>query len=146
MAYDFPLPDIERARTIIDALGAMVVGEPCPACSGHGSRMRPDMCTATGRLVDCQVCAGFGVVGGVTQAQGEAIAALFEGDKALFELLDERPGHWAIAGSGPGRYTDSCGREWHWKLRQARNTCERFFERFEEDARRHPRRSTEGSR
>ena len=31
MACDFPLPDIERARTIIDALGAMVVGEPCPS-------------------------------------------------------------------------------------------------------------------
>ena len=36
MAHDFPLPDIGRARTIIDALGAMVVGEPCPACSGQG--------------------------------------------------------------------------------------------------------------
>ena len=68
------------------------------------------------------------------QAQGEAIAALFEGNKALLELLDERPGHWAIAGSGPGRYTDSCGWEWHWKLRQARSTCERFFDCLEEDA------------
>jgi len=64
----------------------------------------------------------------------------------MFELLDERPGHWAIAGSGPGRDTDSCGREWHWKLRQARNTCEHFFERLEEDGRRRAPHSAEGSR
>ena len=146
MAHDFPLPDIERARTIIDALGAMVVGEPCPACSGQGSITRPAKRSATRQLVDCHTCAGFGVIGGVTQAQGEAIATLFEGDKSMFELLDERPGHWAIAGSGPERYTDSCGREWHWKLRHARNTCERFFDRLEEDGRRHAPRSAEGSR
>ena len=146
MAYDFPLPDIERARTIIDALGAMVVGEPCPSCSGHCYRTHVDARTGARRLVDCGMCAGFGVVGGVTKTQGEAIAALFEGDKAIFELLDERPGHWAIAGSGPERYTDYCGREWHWKLRQARNTCERFFERLEEDACRRAPHSAEGSR
>ena len=143
MAHHYPLPDIERARTIIDALGAMVVGEPCPACSGQGSITRPVKRTATRQLVDCQTCAGSG---GVTQTQGETIAALFEGDRSVFELLDERAGHWAIAGSGPGRYTDSCGREWHWKLRQARNTCERFFERLEEDARSRAPRSAEGSR
>ena len=136
MAYDFPLPDIERAQAIIDALGAMVVGELCPACSGQGSITPPAKRSATRQLVDCQTCAGFGVIGGVTQPQGEAIAALFEGDKSMFELLDERPGHWALAGSGPGRDTDSCGREWLWKLRQARSTCDRFFDRLEEDARR----------
>ena len=85
------------------------------------------------------------MLGGVSQAQGEAIAALFEGDKALFELLDERPGHWAL-GSGAERYTDSCGRQWHLKLRQARNACERFFARLEEDACRGDRGSAEGSR
>ena len=146
MAHDFPRPDIERARTIIDTLGAMVVGVPCPACSGHAPTRVRRSAPQTRQVVDCQTCAGFGVIGGVTQAQGEAIAALFEGDKILLELLDERPGHWAIAGSGPERYTDSCGREWHWKLRQARNTCARFFERLEEDARRHAPSSAEGSR
>jgi len=123
----------------------MVVGEPCPACSGQDSRTRPDKRATARRLADCELCRGFGVIGGVTQAQGEAIAALLEGDNALFELLDERPGHWAL-GSGPERYTDSCGREWHWKLRQARNTCERFFDRLEEDARRRAPHSAEGSR
>ena len=117
MAHDFPLPDIERARQIIDALGAMVVGDSCPSCLGEGGRTRPAPSGGTRRFVDCSLCRGFGVVGGVTQQQGEAIAALFAGDKRLFELLDERPGHWAIAGSGPERYTDSCGRAWHWKLR-----------------------------
>jgi len=136
VAHDFPLPDIERARQIIDALGAMVVGEPCPSCAGEGGRTRPAPSGGTRRFGDCSLCRGFGVVGGVTQWQGEAIAALFAGDKRLFELLHERPGHWAIAGSGPERYTDSCGREWHWKLRQARNSCERFFDRSEADARR----------
>ena len=136
MAHDYPLPDMERARKTIDALGAMLVGEPCPACSGQGSITRPAKRTATSERVDCQTCAGFGVAGGVTQAQGEAIAALFEGDKSMFELLDERPGHWLLAGSGPERYTDSCGREWHWKLRQARNSRRRFFDRLEADARR----------
>jgi len=86
------------------------------------------------------------VLGGVTQAQGETIAALFDGDKTLFELLDERPGHWALAASGPERFTDSCGREWQWKLRQARNTCERFFERLEEDARTRAHDSSKASR
>ncbi len=136
MANDSSLPDIERARQIIDALGAMVVGEPCPRCSGTGGRTRPTPSRGTPRFVDCSLCRGFGVSGGVTQAQGEAIAALFAGDKRLFELLDARPGHWAIAGSGPERDTDSCGRQWHWKLRQARNSCERFFDRLEADARR----------
>jgi len=135
VAYDYPMPDIERARQIIDALGAMVVGEPCPSCAGEDGRTRPAPSGGTRRFVDCSLCRGFGVVGGPTQQQGEAIAALFAGDHDLFELLDERPGHWAIAGSGPERYTDSCGRPWHWKLRQARDS-ERFFVRLEADARR----------
>jgi len=124
----------------------MVVGEPCPACSGQDSRTRPDKRATARRLADCELCRGFGVIGGVTQAQGEAIAALLEGDNALFELLDERPRPLDDRGLWPGRYTDSCGREWHWKLRQAGNTCERFFERLEEDARRHAPSSAEGSR
>ena len=144
MAYDFPLPDIERAQTIIDAFGAMVVGRclPCLPGSGlHHASSEAHHHSPARRLPDVRRLRR-----GRRQAQGEAIAALLEGDKALFELLDERPGHWAIAGSGPGRYTDSCGREWHWKLRQARNTCERVFERLEQDAWRHPRHPTEGSR
>ena len=40
MASYFPLPDIERARAIVDALGAMVVGEPCSRLRGRG-RARP---------------------------------------------------------------------------------------------------------
>ena len=61
----------------------MVVGEPCPACMGEGGR---DRFAAPGtnirRLTDCRTCAGFGVLGGVTQAQGEALAGLFKGDRA----------------------------------------------------------------
>ena len=113
MAHDYLLPDIERARQIIDALGAMVVGDPCPSCAGEGEHTCPAPSGGIRCFVDCSLCRGFGVVGGVTQQQGEAIAVLFAGDRDLFELLDERPGHWAIAGSGPERYTDSCGRPWH---------------------------------
>ena len=101
MAYDYPMPDIERARQIIDALGAMVVGEPCPSCAGEDGRTRPAPSGGTRRFVDCSLCRGFGVVGGPTQQQGEAIAALFAGDHDLFELLDERPGHWRSLALAP---------------------------------------------
>lgn len=59
----------------------------------------------------------------VTQLQGEAIAAMFDGDRSLFIELDERPGQF------DGSYASG---DWHWKLRQARNGCRRFFDVFNE--------------
>ena len=53
MVYDSPLPDIHRARQIIDALGAMVVGEPCPACMGEGGRDR--VCERPAMSADLQL-------------------------------------------------------------------------------------------
>ena len=47
----------------------------------------------------------------VSQQQGEWIASRFNGDFSLFNRMDARE-------SAP----------WHWKLRQARNNCERFFD------------------
>jgi hypothetical protein len=59
----------------------------------------------------------------VTQLQGEQIAAMFGGNMSLFIELDERPGQY-----DPG-YASG---DWHWKLRQARNGCSRFFDVFNE--------------
>lgn len=55
----------------------------------------------------------------ISEEQGEQIAALFEGNIGLFIELDERP----------GKYTTIAPiDDWHYKLRQARNNCRRFFE------------------
>lgn len=63
----------------------------------------------------------------ISNFQGEFIASLFEGDFTLFAELDERPGAYTSPYyhgiDGHHRYND-----WHWKLRQARNNCPRFFD------------------
>lgn len=64
----------------------------------------------------------------ITQCQGEAIAAMFDGNFSLFVELDEGPGHYISSyyhGGDPKLYSYDM---WHWKLRQARNNCEKFFE------------------
>ena len=54
----------------------------------------------------------------ITAEQGTEIAALFDGDIALFIELDEQPGRYtAIAPVD----------DWHFKLRQARNSSPDFF-------------------
>lgn len=55
----------------------------------------------------------------ITQEQGEHIAWLLHGDRSLFIELDERPGQYDADYASSG---------WHWKLRQARNSCRRFFD------------------
>ncbi len=71
---------------------------------------------------------------GITQELGERIARMFDGNTDVFEFLDRDPGHWLLNGGrdDDGRYRDSHGRLWHWKLREARDTCDRFFQLLEQ--------------
>lgn len=68
----------------------------------------------------------------ITEEQGEDIARLFRGSFELFRELDEAPGRytspWYHGVEGVYGYDT-----WHWKLRQARNSCELFFEIIEGD-------------
>lgn len=77
------------------------------------------------RTVIRAICA---LPGRQTQAQGDYIAALFQGDFDLFRDLDEGPGRYLSSyyhGGDDKSYTYD---DWHYKLRRARNGCDRFFD------------------
>lgn len=68
--------------------------------------------------------------GGITPEQAGYIGSLFDGDAALFRELDEKPGLYASP-EYHGVRNDYTYFPWHWKLRQARNNHDEFWNALE---------------
>lgn len=62
----------------------------------------------------------------ITPEQAGYIGSLFNGDGSLFRKLDEQPGLYASPGYH-GVEGDYSYFPWHWKLRQARNNHDEFW-------------------
>jgi hypothetical protein len=65
--------------------------------------------------------------GRITPEQAAYIGGLFEGDGSLFRRLDEQPGLY-ISSYYHGVSGDYTYGPWHWKLRQARNNHNEFWD------------------
>lgn len=62
----------------------------------------------------------------INAEQAAYIGDLFDGDGNLFRELDEKPGLYASPGYH-GVADDYTYFSWHWKLRQARNNFDEFW-------------------